>query len=400
MTTTSTGRPLDGCRVLDISQVIAGPLAVTLLADHGADVLKIERPGQGDPGRSFGPAKDGVGLFWKFIGRNRRALTLDVSAADGRELFLRLVADADVVVESFKPGTLERWGLGYDQLREVNPGIVLGRVSGFGRSGPMAAGPGFGTQAEALSGFAHVAGDPDGPPRLPPVPVADAVAGLTLSFGIMAALRHRDRTGEGQQVDVSLVEAMLFVMGPQAMAYDQLGEVAQPTGGRPVSTAPRGVFRCSDDRWIALAATTTPTAAHVMSLVGAADLVAQPWFASGVERARRVDALHAAVAEWVGAHPRAEVLARMAEAGAAAAPVNDIADAVVDEQLRHIEAFTRVPDDELGSVLMQNLPVHLAASPGRVDRAGPPLGRHTDEVLSELGLDAGEIARLRADGVV
>lgn len=393
-------RPLDGIRVLDLSQVIAGPTAATLLADHGADVIKVERPGSGDPMRVFGHRKDGISLHWKFLGRNRRSLTLDPSTPDGRQVLLEMVAQSDVMVESFRPGTLERWNLGFEDLSAVNSGFILARISGFGQTGPMSSRPGFGTLAEAMSGYAHISGDIGGPPRLPAFSLADAVAGLVAGFGILAALRARELTGRGQEVDTSLLAPMLFIMGAQPSVYDQLGIVANPTGGRPVAAGPRGSFRCSDDTWISLASSTTPTAERVMELVGWPEVTQEPWFATGRGRAERIDELHEAIAAWVAERPRAEVLEAMAEAGAAAGPVYHIGEAIEDEQFRAIEAFIRVADQDFGSLLMQNVPVKLSETPGRIDAAGPRLGEHTDEVLEEFGIDEERRAALRTAGVI
>lgn len=393
-------RALDGIRVLDLSQVIAGPTAATLLADHGADVIKVERPGTGDPMRVFGHRKDGISLHWKFLGRNRRSITLDPSRPEGREVLLELVAGSDVLVESFRPGTLERWQLGYEDLAAVNPRIVLARISGFGRRGPMSSRPGFGTLAEAMSGYAHISGDVGGPPKLPAFPLADAVAGLVAGFGILAALRARELTGRGQEVDISLLEPMLFIMGAQATVYDQLGIVAQPTGGRPVAAGPRGSFQCGDGRWISLASSTTPTAERVMELVGRPEVTAEPWFATGRGRAEHIDELHDAIAAWVGERSRDDVLEAMAAAGAAAGPVYDIGEILEDEQFAAIEAFIRVDDQDLGNVLMQNVPVRLSETPGRVEVAGPRLGEHTDAVLEEFGIDAERRGALRDAGII
>ena len=264
----------------------------------------------------------------------------------------------------------------------------------------MSSQPGFGTLAEAMSGYAHISGEIGGPPRLPAFPLADAVAGLAAGFGIMAALRARELTGQGQVVDTSLLAPMLFIMGAQATVYDQLGIVANPTGGRPVAAGPRGSFRCSDDKWISLASSTTRTAERVMELVGWPEVTQEPWFATGRGRAEHIDELHEAIAAWVAERPRDEVLEAMAAAGAAAGPVYDIGEIVEDEQFAAIDAFTRIDDQDFGSVLMQSVPVKLSETPGRVEVAGPRLGQHTDEVLEEFGIDAERRESLRAAGVI
>src|SRR6185437_2624190 len=220
---------LSGVRVLDLATLFAGPLAATLLGDFGAEVIKVEHPTQPDPSRGHGPSKDGVGLWWKLLGRNKRTITLDLSTAGGRATLLRLAGTADVIIENFRPGTLEKWDLGWPELSAANPRLVLARVTGFGQFGPYAHRPGFGTLAEAMSGFAAITGEPDGPPTLPPFGLADAIAALTTSYAVMAALRARDATGRGQVVDLALIEPILTVLGPQPLWYDQLGHVQPRT---------------------------------------------------------------------------------------------------------------------------------------------------------------------------
>ena len=293
-------RPLEGIRVVEAATLFAAPMATMLLADFGADVVKLEHPRRPDPARGHGPAKDGAGLWFKALSRNKRHATLDLSHPDGQALFLRLAADADVVVENFRPGTLERWNLGWDVLSAANPGLVLARVSGFGQDGPYAHRAGFGTLAEAMSGFAALNGEPDGPPLLPPLALADGVAALATAFGILAALRARETTGSGQVVDVSLLEPLLTLLGPGVSAYDALGELQPRTGNRSSHNAPRNVYRTADDRWIAVSSSATSIAERVVRLVGRPDLADEPWFATGSGRVAHVEEIDAAVAEWIG----------------------------------------------------------------------------------------------------
>ncbi|MBO0878264.1 MAG: CoA transferase, partial [Pseudonocardia sp.] len=288
---------LDGLRVLDVATLFAGPLAATMLADHGADVIKIEHP-RGDPARTHGASRDGVGLWWKMLARNKKAITLYLGSPAGQELFRKMVADADVVIENFRPGTLERWGLGYDMLSEINPGLVLARVTGFGQTGPYASRPGFGTLAEAMSGFAAITGEPDGPPTLPPFGLADGIAALTTAFGVMTALRARERTGRGQVLDMAIIEPILTVLGGQVTTYDQLGELQARTGNRSANNAPRNTYRCADGSWVAVSTSAQSIAERVMRLVGRPDLVDEPWFATGGGRAEHADELDAAVSGW------------------------------------------------------------------------------------------------------
>jgi len=400
--TTPTPAPgaLAGLRVLDAATLFAGPLAATLLGDFGADVLKIEHPKQGDPVRSHGASKDGVGLWWKMLSRNKRAITLYLGSAEGQELFRQLAADADVVVENFRPGTLERWGLGYEELSRVNPRLVLARVTGFGQFGPYSGRPGFGTLAEAMSGFAAITGDPDGPPTLPPFGLADGIAALTTAFAILTALRARERTGHGQVVDLAIIEPILTVLGPQPTVYDQLGIVQQRQGNRSSNNAPRNTYRTADGRWVAVSTSAQSVAERVMHLVGRPELVNEPWFASGAQRAEHADVLDDAVGSWIGARSRNEVVAAFEAAQAAVAPVYDITDVVSDPQYAALGSLTTVEDDELGPVLMQNVLFRLSATPGVIRSAGPRLGQHTAEVLAGYGVDDARLAELRRAGVV
>ena len=393
-------RPLEGIRVVEAATLFAAPLAGMLLGDFGADVVKIEHPRRPDPARGHGPSKDGVGLWFKALARNRRLVTLDLSKPEGAELFLRLAERADVVLENFRPGTLERWGLGPDELRDANPRLVVARVSGFGQTGPYAARPGFGTLAEAMSGFAALNGDPEGPPLLPPLALADGVAALATAFAILAALRAREETGRGQVVDTSLVEPLLTLLGPQVTAYDLLGELQPRTGNRSSHNAPRNVYRTADGSWVAVSASATSIAARVLRLVGRPDLVEEPWFATGSGRAAHVDEIDAAVSAWIGMRSRDEVVAAFDAAEAAIAPVYDARDILADPQLAAVGAITTVPDDELGPLRMPNVISRLSETAGEIRHAGGRQGADTDAVFAELGIDADELARLREAGVV
>jgi crotonobetainyl-CoA:carnitine CoA-transferase CaiB-like acyl-CoA transferase len=390
---------LAGLRVLDVATLFAGPLAATLLGDHGAEVIKVEHPA-GDPARTHGASKNGVGLWWKMLGRNKKAVTLYLGHGRGQELFRAMAADADVIIENFRPGTLERWGLGYDELSAVNPRLVLARITGFGQRGPYARRPGFGTLAEAMSGFAAMTGEPDGPPTLPPFGLADGVAALTAAFGIMTALRARETTGRGQVLDLAIIEPMLTLLGPQITAFDQLGVVHQRTGNRSGNNAPRNIYRCADGSWVAVSTSAQSVAERLVRLVGRPDFISEPWFASGRSRAEHADELDDAVGGWIAARPRAEVLAAFEAAQAAVAPVYTAADIMTDPQYLALGSITRVPDAELGPVRMQNIPFRLSQTPGQIRTTGPRLGEHTEEILSRYGLDPAEIPALRAAGVL
>ncbi|MFW6690576.1 CaiB/BaiF CoA transferase family protein [Streptomyces sp. MAR4 CNX-425] len=392
--------PLAGLRVLDLATLFAGPLAATLLGDFGAEVVKVEHPAKPDPSRGHGPAKDGVGLWWKLLGRNKKNLTLDLSTPGGRDVLLRLAAGADVVVENFRPGTLEKWGLGWAELSAANPRLVLARVTGFGQFGPYSRRPGFGTLAEAMSGFAAVTGEPDGPPTLPPFGLADSVAALSTAYAVMTALAGRERTGRGQVVDMAIIEPMLTVLGPQLLWYDQLGYVQPRTGNRSANNAPRNTYRTADGRWLAVSTSAQSVAERVMRLVGRPELTGEPWFGTGAGRAAHADELDEAVGGWIGRHDAATVVAEFEKAQAAVAPVYDVRDVLADEQYRALGSITEVEDEELGTVKMQNVLFRLSETPGAIRWAGRPHGADTDAVLSELGLTGAEIAGLRDEGAV
>jgi crotonobetainyl-CoA:carnitine CoA-transferase CaiB-like acyl-CoA transferase len=393
--------PLTGLRVLDLATLFAGPLAATLLGDFGAEVIKVEHPLRPDPSRGHGPAKNGVGLWWKLLGRNKRTMTLDLSKPGGRTTLLRLAAGADVIVENFRPGTLEKWALGWDELSAANPRLILARVTAFGQFGPYARRPGFGTLAEAMSGFAAITGEPDAPPTLPPFGLADSIAGLTTAYAVMTALAARDRTGEGQVVDMAIIEPILTVLGPQPIWYDQLGHVQQRTGNRSQNNAPRNTYRTADGGWVAVSTSAQSVAERVMRLVGRPELIDEPWFATGADRARHADVLDRAVGEWISRRTRAEVLKVFERAEAAVAPVQDVRDVLTDPQYTALDTITTIPDDpELGRLRMQNVLFRLSATPGMIRWAGRPHGADTEAILTELGLTVPEIAALEAEGAL
>ena len=391
---------LDGLHVIDAATLFAGPLAATMLGDFGATVTKIEHPRRPDAARGHGPSKDGVGLWWKTLGRNKRTVSLNLSHPDGRALLLRLVQHNDVLIENFRPGTLERWGLGWDELHAANPRLVLVRVTAFGQTGPYAGRPGFGSLAEAMSGFAALTGEPDGPPQLPPFGLADGITALATAYAVMVALRDRDRTGIGQVVDMAIIEPILLMLGGGITAFDQLGIVQSRTGNRSANNAPRNVYRAADGTWMAVSTSSQSIAERVMRLVGRADLIDQPWFASGRERAEHGDELDAAVSAWIAARPADEVQRAFNAADAAIAPVYDVRGVLQDPQYAARGTVIQVDDDELGPVRMQNVIFGLSASPGSIRWTGRRHGVDTAAVLAEIGVGDDELSRLRSVGAV
>ncbi|WP_244930472.1 CoA transferase [Nocardioides sp. W7] len=397
---TTAPAPLDGLKVLDVSTILAGPLCCQILGDYGADVVKVEHPRGGDNMRGHGRSKDGVPLWWKEISRNKRTLALDLKAPRGAEVLRRLAATADVLVENFRPGTLERWGLGPDVLLAENPGLVMVRLTGFGQTGPYSSRAGFGTLAEAMSGFAAATGEADGPPTLPAFGLADSICGIAASSAVMMALRHRDLTGRGQVVDLSILEPIMTAVGPGPTVYQQLGEIPQRHGNRSTNNAPRNTYRTSDDKWVAISTSAQRIAERVLELVGHPEVIDEPWFATGAGRAEHVDLLDDHVGSWIAARDRETVLTAFTEAGAAIAAVYDARDITEDPHVRETEMLIEVDDEDLGPLLQHNVMWRMSESPGRIRFTGRAIGQDTDEVLHELGYSAEEITTMKDEEVV
>lgn len=392
--------PIADLRVIDASTVLAGPLIGQIMADFGADVIKVEHPLTGDSLRGHGAQKDGRGLWWKMVARNKRCLGLDLSQAEGAEVFLALASTADVVIENFRPGTLERWGLDWDVLSDRNPGLILCRVTGYGQTGPYADRPAFGTLIEAMSGFAHMTGEADQPPTLPPFGLADSVAGFSGVAAVMMAVHHRHATGKGQVVDLSILETLAAALGPHVVTWDQTGHIAQRSGNRSSNNAPRNTYLTADGCWVAVSSSADAVARRTMELVGRGDLVSEPWFATGAGRAEHAEEIDEALSSWIGDRSLADVVEAFAAAEVAVAPVYDVAQYASDPQVQAREAITAVDDPDLGPVRMQNVLYGLSATPGTIRHTGRDLGADTDEVLKEIELSIEQIEDLRAKQVV
>jgi crotonobetainyl-CoA:carnitine CoA-transferase CaiB-like acyl-CoA transferase len=392
--------PLNGLRVVDASTLFAGPMAAMHLGDMGADVVKVEHPHRPDPARGHGPSKDGQNLWWKTLGRNKRTVAIDLHTAGGRDAFIRLARSADVVIENFRPGTLERWGLDYNALSAKNPGLVLARVTGFGQIGPYKNRPGFGTLAEAMSGFASSTGEPDGPPTLPPFGLADGVASLATAYAIMVALHARDKDGKGQEVDVAIIEPILAMLGPQITRWDQLGTVQPRTGNRSVNNAPRNAYRTADGSWVAVSTSAQSIAERVVALVGRPELAEEEWFASGAARAEHADLLDDAVGTWIARHSREEVVAAFEAAEAAVAPIYDPSDIVADPQFNALGTIHRIKDADLGDMAMQGPLFRMSRDEATIAFTGRAHGADTDAVLTELGYSPDDLAALHDDGSI
>ncbi|HUZ80618.1 MAG TPA: aldolase/citrate lyase family protein, partial [Gaiellaceae bacterium] len=363
--------PLGGLRVLDLSSLYAAPLISTNLADFGADVVKVEHP-RGDDARRWGLVKNGVPLWWKSVARNKRVIALDLNTEADRATVHHLAAHADVVIENFRPGRMEAWGLGPDDLRAANHGLVYVRVTGFGQTGPYSSQPGFGTLAEAFSGFAYVTGQPDGPPTLPPFGLADGVAGQVGTWATMIALYWRDaRAGEGQVIDLSLYEPLFSILGPQLAEFQHLGIVQERQGNRSQRTSPRNAYQTSDGHWVAISGGTQQVADRVLCAIDRADLVGDVRFGDAAARRANADALDALVADWIVSQPLEVVLRRFGDVDAPIAPVYDAAQIRDDPQYRARGSYMDVPDPDLGTVAMPAIVPRLSGTPGAIRHTGP-----------------------------
>lgn len=394
--------PLAGLRVIDAGNMIAGPLAATQLADFGADVIKIELPGEGDSMRHWTPIKDGQSLWWKVIGRNKRLITLSLSKPRGQELFRELVRDADILVENFKPGTFEKWGLGFDELSVINPGLVMVRVSGFGQTGPYAQRGGYGTIAEAFSGIPSFTGFPDKPPTLPGFPMADSVASTFAAMAAMMAIYRRDHDGgKGQQVDVSLYEPLFRLVEAQVIGFDQLGIVKQRLGNRLAEDSPRNTYRTKDGRWIGISASSQRTFERLATTMGMPGLIDDPRFLTNASRCEHDTELDTLLAQWFTARDCDDIMRLFEAADVVAGPVLDIGDIFKDPHYAARANIVEVPDDDFGTVRMQGVTPRFVGTPGEVRHAGKALGADNHLIfVQELGLSEAELAALVAQGVV
>ncbi|MBN9098825.1 MAG: CoA transferase [Pseudonocardia sp.] len=396
---------LTGVRVLELGTLIAGPFCGRLLADQGADVIKIEAPDRPDPLRDWGQAEvDGHHFFWTVHARNKRCITLDLRSDRGRELLLELVDTADVVLESFRPGTLEKWGIGPDVLRARNPRLVVARVSGYGQTGPHSRRPGYASVAEAVSGMRHLNGFPDGPPPRTALSIGDSLAGMFAMQGVLTALFARDRDGGlGQVVDVSLAESCLALLESTIPDYSATGLVRGPGGTRLEGLAPSNLYRCADDRWLIIAANQDTVFARLCAAMGRGELVDDPRFATHTARGRHQDEIDAVVGEWAAQHDADALTDILETAGVVVGPVNTVAEVVQDPQFLARDMLVAHHDEALDAdVLGPGVIPKLDRTPGSVRWAGPPRpGTHNTEVYTGLlGLSDDELGKLVADRIV
>lgn len=391
--------PLAGIRVLDLTRLVAGNMLTLQLADMGADVVKIEPAGNGDPLRAW--TENGVEAFWKVYCRNKKSLALNFRAAAAAGVLLKLAEGAQVLVENFRPGRMEEMGLGPDVLLARNPKLVMVRVSGFGQSGPYRERPGFGSLVEAMSGFASRNGFPDRPPLLPPLALADMIAGLQGAYATMVALREVEvKGGAGQVIDLSLFEPILAALGPEAYTYQLTGEISERVGNRSNTSAPRDVYATRDGGAIALSASIQAMAERLFRVIGRADMITDPRFRTNADRVRNRDEVNDIVAAWIAERDRDEVLATFEAAGVTGAPVYDVSDIMADPHVRGREILVDLPDGDTGTAIHHNVHPRLSATPGGFRVPAPKLGEHTDQLLAEAGYGKDRIAALRADGTI
>jgi crotonobetainyl-CoA:carnitine CoA-transferase CaiB-like acyl-CoA transferase len=394
---------LEGLRIIDAGTMVGGPFAGTLAADYGADVIKIEKPGIGDPIREWSPKKNGVSLWWKVTGRNKRLITLDLGKPDGRELFLRLVERADAVIENYRPGTFERWGLSYEELAAVNPRIIVVRVSGYGQTGPYAHRPGYGTIAEGISGIPSFTGFPDKPPTLSAFPLADTMAATFGLIGLLGAVYERDvaGSGRGQEVDVGLYEPLFRLAESQVIGYDQLGIVKRRRGNRIEEDSPRNAYATKDGGWITISASSDRTFARLAQAIGRPELAEEERFADNEARIANDAELDRIIAEWMEERTTYDVMRILEEHDVVAGRILDISDIFADPHFAARGNIAVVPDPDFDAVKMPGVVPRFSRSRCRVTRTGGRLGQDNTDVYGEwLGLGPAELDDLRAAGVI
>lgn len=396
--------PLHGVRVIDVGNFLAGPYAASILGEFGAEVIKVEHPIGGDPMRRYGTpsAREDATLKWLSEARNRKSVTIDLRQAEGVVLFKRMLAKSDVLIENFRPGTMEEWDLGWPQVHAANPRLVMLRVSGYGQTGPYRRRSGFAHIAEAFGGLSYLAGFPGETPVLPgTVPLGDYIASLFGAVGVLVAMRRAEATGRGQLVDVGIYEAVFRVLEEIATAYGISGKIREREGAGSFVAVPHGHFRCKDGKWIAIACTTDKMFERLAEAMGQAELSSSSLYGDQRKRLAARDLVNQIVIEWVGALTRDEVMARCLEHEVPAGAVNSIADIFADPQFAARGNLARFHEDDLGDVVVPGVIPRLSATPGRITNLGPTLGNATDDVLTQLlHVSAGEIASLRQQRVV
>jgi len=398
-----TAAPLDGVRVLDIATFVAAPFAAACLAEFGADVIKIEKPGVGDSLRQLGTESDaGDSYWWLNDARNKRCITLDLKHPRGAELFKRLVADSDVVMENFRPGTLERWGLGFEALREINPGLIMLRVSAYGQEGPKHHLPGFARIAQAYAGLSYLTGQPDTPPLIAgSTTLADYLSGLYGAYGVLLALRARDKSGRGQYIDIGLHDGIFRFLDEFAAVYSKTGYVRERNGTETDSSVPHSHYPTGDGKWVAIACTNDKMYQRFVQVIGNPELADEERFGTRKKRVVAREFINRLVTEWTTSLPRDEVVARCCDGDVPCGPVNSIADIFEDEQFTIRDTLVRVKDDRVGELAVQGVVPKLSETPGQIKHLGAAMGAHNREIyMDRFGLSEKELAALREEGVI
>ncbi|ALS25182.1 MULTISPECIES: CaiB/BaiF CoA transferase family protein [Paenibacillus] len=393
--------PLAGLRVVDASTILAGPMLATYLGDFGAEVIKVEHP-SGDPLRNAGRQKEGKSLEWKLVSRNKKPITLNLGKPEGQELFMKLAETADIVITNFRPQTLKKWGITYETLSARNPGLILVQVSGFGVEGPYSDRPGFGTLAEALSGFAEINGYPDRGPLLPNLALADQATALLGAYATMVAVYERDHSGngKGQFIDLPIYEALMGMLGNQVMEYDQLGILQKRMGNRTQWTVPRNLYQTSDGKWVAISGSSQPIVERILKAVEREDLITDPRFKDNQARLQHAEEIDGVIAEWMSRHTQSEVLARFHECDATIAPTYTIEDIFKDPHFRARGNIVEVPDGDFGKVKMLNTAPKFSRTPGRIRHSGLEKGACNDEVFGKLGLSKAALDELKKNEII
>ncbi|MFS2161274.1 CaiB/BaiF CoA transferase family protein [Pseudomonas sp. Pseusp122] len=394
-------KPLQGIKVIELGQLIAGPFAAKMLGEFGADVIKVEPPGSGDPLRKWRLLHDGTSVWWAVSSRNKRSVTLDLRETEAQEVARRLIAEADVLIENFRPGTLEGWGMDWETLRALNPGLIMLRVSGYGQTGPYRDRPGFGVIGEAMGGLRHLSGEPGRTPVRVGVSIGDSLSALHGVIGVLMALRHREQNGgEGQQIDVALYESVFNMMESLIPEYSVFDVVREPAGSSLPGIAPTNAYRCRDGRYALIAGNGDSIYQRLMALIERPDLAADPALAHNDGRVRQVELIDGAISAWAAQHDLDDVLARLTEARIPAGKIYDAADIASDPHYRARDMLLDSHLDDGTAVTLPGIVPKLSVTPGSVDRPAPTLGQHTDEVLDGLGIDAERRAEWRRRGII
>jgi crotonobetainyl-CoA:carnitine CoA-transferase CaiB-like acyl-CoA transferase len=392
--------PLSGLKVVDVGMLFAGPLVGTLLADLGATVIKVEHP-RGDEVRRVGRFRDGEPLWWRVTARNKQLAAVDIRTPEGKQVLLRLIGDADILIENFRPGRMAEWGFKYDELVRTNPGLVMLHISGYGQTGPYRERPGMGTLAEAFSGFAHTMGPADAPPSLPKFPIADGVAAITGAYAVLAALFARSRDGRGDEIDLSLYEPMLSLMGAMVIDYDQLNYIATRHGNRSNWSVPRNSYLTSDNRWVAVSSAANSVAKRLFRAIGRPDLADDPGLATNPQRVERIDECDGAIAKWVSERTQEEVLAKFLECEVVAGPICDVEQIFNDPHVRERGTFASMQDPVLGEVRIQDVVPRFSRNKASMRWLGKKtIGEDTRLVLTGLGYSESEIGSMVSSGAI